>query len=134
MSSAICSGLDGVLWPYPVALDNSFAAINTYHGNVPAAPHLSRSPSAWNQESPLLPIQCTLVRASSKVSLVADIRNARYLRVDNHSPEQIIELGPDRWKIYPFYRKNTSARDGSVAPVGTDHTGTFGWAIRYDGP
>ena len=94
-----------------------------------ASPHIARSPSAWNSEGVLLPIQVYQAAAESKVRLVVDVRHARYLRIDNYEPEDIITLGADRWKVYPGYRKNSAARNS-----GGQATGTFGWCIRYDGP
>ena len=89
------------------------------------------SPSAWNGESVLVPIQVITSRPSNLWSLVGELTHARYVRLDNLEPGQLITLGPDRWKVYPFYRKDATARDGGD---GIDHTGTLGWAIRYDGP
>lgn len=126
---AICSGLDAVLWPYRMTLDTrspgSFQAVEA------SSVLLSRSPSPWNSEAILLPIQGFLFRESSKCSMVVDLKNARYVRIDNYESGQILELGSDRWMVYPFYRKNADSRNGGA---GVDHTGTFGWAIRYDGP
>ncbi|WP_236200241.1 hypothetical protein [Pseudomonas pseudonitroreducens] len=126
---AICSGIDGVRWPYRTLPFSR--AVDSFQAVEPSYPLISRSPSAWNSEAILLPIQGYVFRASNKASLVVDLENARYVRVDNYEPGQIITLGSDRWRIYPFYRKNTAARDGGM---GIDHSGTFGWAIRYDGP
>ncbi len=127
-----CS-LDGVAWA-----DHPTSAGPDAQGKLlaaaQAAPHIARSPSAWNSEAPLIPIQAYYTRASAKMSLVADLKHARYLRVDNYDPEQVITLGSDQWRVYPFYRKNTTQRDGQTAGGLIDHTGTFGWAIRYDGP
>lgn len=125
--------LDGVAWA-----DTPTAPGPTGVGKLQAvacgSPQIARSPSAWNSEAILIPIQAYLTRASSKMSLVVDVKHARYVRVDNYTPEQIITLGPDKWKIYPFYRKNSVQRNGQSAGGMIDHTGTFGWAIRYDGP
>ena len=96
----------------------------------PVAPMVEYSPSIWAGEAVLLPILAHVWRSSTKCSLVAQVRNARYVRVDNYDPEQIETLGDDAWIIYPFYLKNTTARDGGQA---LSHSGTFGWAIRYDG-
>ncbi|MDN6856982.1 hypothetical protein QO207_10320 [Pseudomonas sp. CAN2814] len=126
---AICSNLDGVLWPYRTL--NNARSLNSFQAVEASYPLITRSPSAWNSEAILLPIQGYVFRASNKCSLVVDLRNARYVRVDNYEPGQIITLGSDRWRVYPFYRKNTAARNGGT---GLDHSGTFGWAIRYDGP
>lgn len=96
-----------------------------------AMPHMSRQPNAWNSEAILLPIQPHVYRPSNKVSLVADLAHARYLRIDNLDPNQILELGPDRWQVFPWFRKNNDARDGGPSVA---HSGSLGWAIRYDGP
>lgn len=98
-----------------------------------AYPLISRSPSAWSSTAVLIPIYITALRASTTRSIVADIRNARYVRIDNYEPEQILTLGAEKWKIFPFHKKDSSAgnRDGGSL---ADHSGTFGWALRYDGP
>ncbi len=94
-------------------------------------PLLSRLPSLFNAESVLLPIQPHLIIASSKAILVAELKHAKYLRIDNYEPEQILHLGDEKWKVYPGHRKSLINKDGGSA---ISHTGTFGHAIRYDGP
>ncbi|RXS99035.1 hypothetical protein [Acinetobacter junii] len=104
------------------------------NGNTPAnqslQPLLSRLPAAWSSETILLPIQPYILRASFKTSILADIQFARYLRIDNLEPEQILNIGNQKWMVFPFHKKNSVARNGGSA---IDHTGTFGWAIKYDG-
>ncbi|WP_312481034.1 hypothetical protein [Stutzerimonas nitrititolerans] len=95
-------------------------------------PLIGLLPNSWNSEAVLLPIRAYKVRPSNKLSMTVDLEHARYTRVDNYSPGEIIQIGSDRWMVFPFYRKNTAARNGSGQPV--DHTGTMGWAIRYEGP
>ena len=104
-------------------------------GVRPAAPHIARLPSAWSQEAVLVPIQVYAWVAESKCSLVLEVANARYTRIDNYEPGQVIQIGPDRWKIYPFVRKNMLFRDAGsgVNETTGQHSGTLGWAIRYDG-
>lgn len=118
--------MDGRGW------DLTLATVPTLAVGISArAPLLSILPNSWNSEAVLLPLCAYAIRLSNKVSLCADLENARCTRIDNYSPGQIITLGADRWKIFPWYRKDSSARDG-----GSDiaHTGTMGWAIRYEGP
>jgi len=111
--------------------------VNKLNAVQPAAPHIKRLPSLWNQEGILLPIQAYCWRSDAKCSLVLEMRHARYTRIDNYEPEQIISIGSDRWKIYPFIRKYLDERDGprngNLLQVTGSHTGTMGWAIRYDG-
>jgi hypothetical protein len=88
-------------------------------------------PSAWNAEAVLLPLRCYFRRPSSMLSLIVDCEHARLLRIDNLTPGDVLTLGSDKWKVYPWHRKNTAARNGGNY---IDHTGTFGWAVRYLGP
>ena len=116
-------GLDGLGWSGDAYTVNASSALSSM---------LWASPNAWNSESVLLPIQLWRPRTSgNKVSLVADLVNARFLRIDNHTPGEIVTIGSDKWKVFPFYKKNTTTRNGGGA---MDHTGTFGFAVRYDGP
>lgn len=122
-NSACFIEFENIGWAYPPK--NIINAVNTIQ------PLIGRLPSKWSSNSPLLAIQPILVRQQNKQSIVAEIQNARYMRIDNYEPEQIITLGNDRWMVLPFHKKNLSFRDG-VLP--SDHSGTFGWAIRYEGP
>lgn len=126
---AIHVGLDGTDWYGTGSVFGvSAGAVNAVY---PITELLDRSPSAWNSEASLIPIKVYAWRASNKCSLILDTKNARYLRVDYYEPGDLIVLGSDRWMVFPFYLKNASARAG-----GSDvsDTGTFGWAIRYEGP
>ncbi|MDH1492685.1 hypothetical protein [Ectopseudomonas oleovorans] len=96
-----------------------------------AVPLMGLLPNRWNSEAVLLPIRGWKVRPENKITLTLDLEHARWTRVDNYEPGQLISIGPDRWKIFPCYRKNAAARDGGT---GIDHSGTLGWAVRYEGP
>lgn len=95
------------------------------------SPLLDRQPNNWNNESLLSPIGVLKSRDSSKLSKILEFENCRALRIDNFEPNQVINLGHDKWKIFPWYKKDSTQRDGGKQIW---HTGTFGWAIRYDGP
>ena len=95
------------------------------------APLVDRQPNNWNNEALFLPINVTTLVGGNKSQILKSIQTARYIRLDNFEPKQIIQMGSDKWKVYPFYRKNSAQRNGGFD---IDHTGTFGWAIRYDGP
>ena len=118
-------GLDSHGWTYN---GSQFSApIGIRHNS----PMMSLQASVWNTEATLLPLRCYKERPSYKASLIANLANARHLRIDNLSPSDILTLGSDKWKIFPWYRKDSANRDGGT---GVNHTGTFGWAIRYEGP
>lgn len=119
------SGLDGNPWAHTV---------NT--SIVPPAPStmlplINILPSAWNSESVLMPMREYKVRGSNKISLTADLEHARNLRIDNLTPGDILVIGVAKWKIFPWYKKNAAVRNAGYA---VNHSGTYGWAIRYEGP
>lgn len=127
----IHSNFDGVAWAgNSITGLTSIGSLQFFNAMDYAAPHIARSPNLWNGETALLPILGYVNRASNTTSLAVDVNNARYIRLDNHAQEDIITLGPDKWKVYPWYKKNSASRDGGTD---VDHTGTLGWAIRYDG-
>lgn len=119
-NSIICHGLDNTLW-----------SSGTSRAYATFEPLIDRLPTAHFADSPLLPYNIYLERPENKISLITQFANARFLRIDNHEPEQIITLGHERWIVFPFYRKDLQERNGTITRY--DHTGTFGWAIRYEG-
>ena len=118
------SGDDTHPWMYTMT-NNSIAEVGIRH----LVELIATQPNAFNNEGILLPIKIIKVRASSKFSQVLQVQNARNLRIDNYTSEEIIQLGMDQWMVFPWYRKSTTVRDGGIK---VDHTGTFGWAIKYE--
>lgn len=103
-------------------------------GIAALSPLLGNLPNAWNSESVLLPIREYAKALENKISLVADLKNARHVRIDNYDPGQIVSIGSDKWKVFPWLRKNTVNRQGTYNGSSVRDSGTLGWAIRYDGP
>ena len=118
-------GLDAHGWTY------SGAPADGPIGIRQAGPLIALQPSTWNSEATLLPLRCYKERPAFKSSLIADLQFARHLRIDNLMPGDILTIGADRWRVFPWYRRDPAARDGGSF---VNHTGTFGWAIRYEGP
>lgn len=88
-------------------------------------------PNTWNSEAVLIPPRLFLSRPSNKYSLLAEAEHFRHTRIDNYSPGEVLTLGAERWKVLPWFRKDVASRDGGS---NISHSGTFGWAIRYEGP
>ena len=63
--------------------------------------------------------------------VVLEVENARYFRLKNHEPEAIIQRGGSQWMVFPWLRKDGTVT-GDVDRA--THSGTFGWAVRYEGP
>lgn len=95
------------------------------YGGIKQLNLLDNPSVGWNAQTMLVPIQPFIDRGSSKVSIVADLLHARYVRLDNLEPGDAITLGPDEWRVFPVYRKDAAARDG-----GGTHSGTYGYAFR----
>lgn len=130
-NSWVNHGLDTHGWTWNGAASDG--PIGIKH-NIPLN---SMQPSVWSSEAVLLPIRAYKQRPDYKSSLVADLEHARLVRIDNLSPGDILTIGPDKWKVFPWYTKNTVHRNGPVDVYGAgalDHSGTLGWAIRYQGP
>lgn len=125
-ASWVNSGLDANGWWF----DTTNSAAPSV-GILPVLELLWQQPSVWNTEATLLPLRAWKRRPSYKISLIADLANARMIRIDNLAPGDILSIGSDQWKVFPWYRKDVSARNGATS---ANHTGTFGWAIRYEGP
>lgn len=97
---------------------------------IPAiTPLVGISPNNYNGESILLPIPVVVGRASGLFSLVAQPKHARFIRLDNHAPGEILTIGGDQWKVYPWFKKDLANRNGASTEI--FHSGTFGAAIRY---
>ena len=95
-------------------------------------------PSLFNNSTVLLPVKPIQNRSSGGKTIVANLKNARYCRNDNLTPGQVVTYGSDKWKVYPFYRKESASTRRNGEPYGAsavyDHSGTFAFAIRYTGP
>jgi hypothetical protein len=120
-------GLDGTTWTATKAGTGQAPATSAKTAAF-AGPLMQQGINQWNGQAPLIPVHVYIDRGSSKLSIIASLLHVRYINMGNLAPEQIVTLGPDRWKVYPFFRK------GSVyAPSGSD-SGWMAIAVRYDGP
>ena len=57
---------------------------------------------------------------ASTYSIVGTIPNVRHLNIANLELGEVIEVGNDRWKVFPMLSKQ--------------HSGHIGYAVRYEGP
>lgn len=137
--------LDTVLTQVHAKIDGQtwLGKYNATYATVTATVSLSQdstlllvsSLSAWNSQAVLVPVNVSyyvLVNSIKYEIPLGTLGHIRYLRVDNYNIGDIIAIGPDRWMVFPFFKKNTSL------PLGGDtydgHSGCLGMAIKYDGP
>lgn len=125
--SFIHAEIDSGTWLRPINTDSVRADASAY-----SAVLIDRSPNAWNSQAVLLPYAITVTRPSNKMTAVGEIGHIRALRIDNYNPGDIVTIGVDKWKVFPWLKKNSSNRNNSSNTAG--ESGTIGWAIKYDGP
>lgn len=122
-------GLDSVGWKE----EGSSTAGSGLYGISYAAGLLTAMPNLSNNANVLVPIKAIQYRNDNGRTVVANFRNARYLRIDNVVPGEIITFGAEQWKCYPMYRKDATVRNGVSWSTGAQHSGTWGYAIKYTG-
>lgn len=131
--SYVHCGLDTAGWKQsssPTAGTTGCQGISYCASLITSLPNLS------NQATILLPVKAIAIRLDGGKTIIANPKNVRYCRIDNIVPGEIITFGSDQWKVYPFYRKDPVNRNGtgyiSTTPY-PQHSGTYGYAIRYTG-
>lgn len=95
-----------------------------------AVPGFRCTPNAFNGETVFFPIRA-YAPVGDNAAVVAELENARYCRVDNYAPGEVVTLGADRWMIIPGFKKNL---DDPTPTSPSNHSGGIGWAVRYEGP
>ncbi len=97
--------------------------------NTPSfmSPLIERCISTATGNASFLPYYVFSQRPSDKTSLIGDIAHFRITRVDNYTPGQIVTIGSDKYKVFPFLRKTTETEP-------ENNSGVYGMAIEYDGP
>lgn len=129
-------GLDG--YPWSISGNQVGNINNTTWASLPSQaaatkiiePLLIRQPNSWNNEAILLNISPAIYRPEGWLSVVGDLKHARYIRNTYYNDGQIITLGQDKWRVYPCIRKNTTSPEPNYT---NDHSGTYALAIRYEG-
>lgn len=89
-------------------------------------------PSNFNESETMLPLYACLYRTDGTQTIVAVMRFARLLRIDNVTPGDLLTYGGEQWRAYPLYAKNIAQRNGVPWTIGADHSGTLGVAIYYE--
>jgi hypothetical protein len=91
-----------------------------------------RSPNTWNQQAHLIPIHLQWA-ATANFMYLGYVEHLRFIRVNNYNIGDIVILGSDKWKVFPWNFKSLTTPNGPGAN-GSSNSGTLGFAVRYDGP
>lgn len=133
-------GLDGNLWTHSgngvgindqLTTQSYFETESAALGTSATYPFFTRNPNQYNDQIVLIPCQIYVNRASGFVSMVGQLGHFRYCRNDNYDDEEVVTVGTDKFKIYPAIKRNIAFRNGGI---NITHSGTYAYAIRYDGP
>lgn len=95
---------------------------------------LQQLPSLFNSSTVLLPVKCVIDGGSKGLSVAANLNNARLCRIDNIEPGATLTFGSEKWKVFPWLRKDIASRNGELTNNTSGGSGTYGYAIRYEGP
>lgn len=128
-SSLLCE-LRGRIWEPPLSTTGV-----QMHGPTVFGPTHKYNPNAFNDQTVLTPFQLYLQNTDGHYMAIGHVGHVRFVKLTNYNPGDVIEIGPDRWKLFPWHRKDVNNPDGK-SPSGANFnwsTGVLGVAVRYDG-
>lgn len=124
--------LRGEVWPACGAV-NDTSDLNQIHCPKVLTPTHKNNPNAFNGQTVLTPYQLFLQNTDGHYMSVGHVDHIRFVKLTNYNPGDIIDIGADRWIVFPMHRKDPTKPDGvSHSNLGTS-TGFLGIAVRYDG-
>lgn len=129
-NSFVHTSLDSAGWKIH---NSNTSAVGALFGANYCAGLMTSLPTRLNNATILVPIKAIQIRNNKGLTIVASPVNARYCRIDNLNPGEIVTFGNEQWKVYPFFSKNIDIRNGRGGNLVDAHSGTFGYAIRYTG-
>jgi hypothetical protein len=89
------------------------------------------SENSFNGNLTFVPFNIFTTVADGNQQKVGHSDDLRFCRIKHVTPGQVESDGTDSWKIYPLWVKNSTTGDpGIYAP----DSGTYGLAVKYDGP
>jgi hypothetical protein len=77
-----------------------------------------------------IPFRIYAMQYSGNWQYLGNVNNLRYAEINGKNFGEIYDDGTDKWKFYPVFLKDES----DPYPDNRDaHSGTFGFAVKYDG-
>lgn len=97
---------------------------------------LTALPSPLNSAHILLPLKAVVPMPAGGLTIAVQHKNLRFMRVDNILPGDVISYGGEKWKCFPWMKRDVVKRYGvdSYNEPTVISSGTFGFAVRYEGP
>lgn len=127
--------LRGYIWEATGAA-NDKSDLNAIHCPTIIEPIQRRHPNNFNGQTVLHPFELFIQNTDGHYMNLGHVGHIRFLKLTNYNPGDILEIGAERWMVFPWYKKDTSKPDGKEPTYsdGSFSTGVLGCAVRYDGP
>lgn len=124
--------LRGRIWEPPASND---ANLNYYTARVMSPIHY-KNPNVFNSQTLLSPFQVWLKSADGYLQCLGHVDHVRWVKLTNYNPGDLITLGSEKWKLYPWCVHDVSYPDGKGSSYSSPSpsTGVLGVAVKYDGP
>lgn len=128
-SNLLCD-LRGNAWEPP----NNVVAVGVHCPTVIGPTH-KNNPNVFNGQTLLTPFQLFLLNTDGNYMAIGHVEHVRFVKLTNYNAGDIIELGADKWKLFPWHKKDSDLPDGKFPTYSnpTYSTGLLGVAVRYDG-
>lgn len=126
--------LRGEVWAASIVDRDSL--IQRIHCPSILAPAHRCNPNTFNGQTVLTPFQLFLQNTDGHYMPIGHVEHVRFLKLTNYNPGDVIPIGSDRWKVFPWFRKdiaNPDGRDQLGGAQSVPSTGVLGVAVRYDG-
>ena len=123
----------GRIWEPPYANGNGDDKYWTFRFLTPI--HY-KNPNVFNSQTLLSPFQIWLRASDGYLQCLGHVDHIRWVKLTNYNPGDVITLGSDQWKLFPWCVHDVSQPDGQSVFYGQQlpTTGVLGCAIKYDGP
>lgn len=125
--------LRGEVWPATGSVTDS-GNFNMIHCPTILQPTQKANPNAFNGQTVLTPFQLFLQNTDGHMMSIGHVGHLRFLKMTNYNPGDTIQIGSDRWRLFPWHRLDATVPDGVQNSNSGTTTGVLGVAVRYDGP
>lgn len=122
----------GRIWEPPYA-DNGNDKFWTFRFLTPI--HY-KNPNVFNSQTLLSPFQIWLRASDGFLQCLGHVDHIRWVKLTNYNPGDVITLGSDQWKLFPWCVHDVNWPDGHSVSYSEQwsSTGVLGCAVKYDGP
>lgn len=126
--------LRGEVWPgfeQGTGVNNDF---NMIHCPSIIRPTHKCNPNTFNGQTVLSPFMLSLQNTDGHYMPVGHVGHLRWVKLTNYNPGDIIQLGTEKWLLFPWKQFDITRPDGTNDTRYSLSTGVNGIALAYDGP